>query len=329
MKVKCVDDASRYHESGMRSETKREYTARVEEAIAPIRSGEDASSVEELADKAAFSRFHFQRLFKSVMGETPGELRRRLLLERAAWRLRAGDGSVTEIAFDAEFKSLEGFIRAFGKAFGLSPSRYRRFRPAEFRLAAENGVHYSPTTGALPMSPVPKGEKAMDLVDRLLDHDLWLVRQMLEKCKSLTNEQLDASLLVPSNAITWEKEQNSLRDLLDRIVFAKEVWVAAMEKQEFPSAERARTVDGLIARLEIAYPTFIGLAKRVRDQGKWDETFVDALCEPPETFTFGGMFAHVATFGIFRRQLALEEMRKMGVTDLGYGDPIEWERGLA
>ena len=27
----------------------------------------------------------------------------------------------------------------------------------------------------------------------------------------------------------------------------------------------------------------------------WDDTFVNALCDPPETFTFGGVFAHIMT----------------------------------
>lgn len=296
-------------------------------AVGMLLAGEPGTDVQGLADKTAVSRFHFQRLFKSVMGETPGELRRRLLLERAAWQLQSSTVSVTEIAFEAEYQSLEGFTRSFTKAFGLSPSRYRRTGPPNFRLAAECGLHYSPVVGALPLSLTPKGE-TMDLIDRLLDHDYWLTRRMLERAETLGDEKLDKPFATPSQATSFESEQKTLRDLLDRVVFTKEVWVAALEHQEFPSAEREKSIRGLISRLEIAGPTFITLAKRVRDQNKWDETFVDELCEPPETFSFGGMISHVLTFNTFRRQLALEIMRKMGVEDLGYGDPIEWERQL-
>jgi hypothetical protein len=35
----------------------------------------------------------------------------------------------------------------------------------------------------------------------------------------------------------------------------------------------------------------------------WEDTFLDALCEPPETFTFGGTFAHVITFNFYRRMV--------------------------
>jgi len=165
----------------------------------------------------------------------------------------------------------------------------------------------------------------MDLIDRLLEHDLWLTKKMLECARNLTDEQLDAPLAAPSRAVPFEPWQKSLRDLLDRIIFGKEVWVAATEHKELLD-EPDRSVDGMLRRLEIAYPMWIGLVRRVRDQGQWDLTFVDELCEPPETFTFGGMVAHVSTFGIYRRGLAIEAFRALGIEELGHGDPITWER---
>ena len=67
----------------------------------------------------------------------------------------------------------------------------------------------------------------------------------------------------------------------------------------------------------------------VRDRGTWDDTFVDALCEPPETFTFGGMFAHVMTFNAYRRLNALDALRRLGVNVEGFGCPIEYESTIA
>jgi AraC family transcriptional regulator len=40
------------------------------------------------------------RLVAAALGETPGAFRRRLLLERAAWEIRAGS-SITEAGFAA------------------------------------------------------------------------------------------------------------------------------------------------------------------------------------------------------------------------------------
>ncbi|MEP7359127.1 MAG: hypothetical protein ABI847_17885 [Anaerolineales bacterium] len=68
---------------------------------------------------------------------------------------------------------------------------------------------------------------------------------------------------------------------------------------------------------------FAELARQIRDENRWDETFVDSLCEPPESFTYGGMLAHVLTFSAFRRSMALKHLELHGADDLGYGDPIE------
>ena len=61
----------------------------------------------------------------------------------------------------------------------------------------------------------------------------------------------------------------------------------------------------------------------------WDETFVDALCEPAETFTYGGVFAHIMTFNAHRRLMALDALRQLGVETEGFGDPMEYEESVA
>jgi hypothetical protein len=62
----------------------------------------------------------------------------------------------------------------------------------------------------------------------------------------------------------------------------------------------------------------------VVDEGRLDETFVDALCEPAEVFTYGGMIAHVLTFAAYHRTLAVQALGQAGVEDLGWGDPMKW-----
>ena len=54
------------------------------------------------------------------------------------------------------------------------------------------------------------------------------------------------------------------------------------------------------------------------------ETFVDATCDPPQVFTYGGMLAHVLTFAAHRRTLAIGALHSGGITDLGAGDPMRW-----
>ena len=66
---------------------RREYCARIERVIDYIYAhyGEDLS-IDDLADVAAFSRFHFHRVFAGVVGETVGDFLKRTRLERAASR---------------------------------------------------------------------------------------------------------------------------------------------------------------------------------------------------------------------------------------------------
>ena len=86
---------------------------------------------------------------------------------------------------------------------------------------------------------------------------------------------------------------------------------------------------GIRRRLEAIAPEFRRLVKDIKDRGDWDTAFVDALCDPPETFTFGGAIAHVVTFSAYRREMGIAALRTFGIKDIGYGDPIEWERAHA
>jgi len=52
---------------------------------------------------------------------------------------------------------------------------------------------------------------------------------------------------------------------------------------------------------------------------------VNALCDPPEVFTYGGMMiAHVLTFAAHRRTLVCGALSTAGVPDLVNGDPMRW-----
>jgi AraC-like DNA-binding protein len=278
----------------------------------------------DLAANACMSRFHFHRLFARTLGEAPVAFRRRLLLERAAYQIGHTREAITEIAFGASYESLEGFSRAFRRAYGVSPSEYRRQRRTRYALACRSGLHFKPGEGRW-CAADPRGAMTMDLTDRLVQHDAWLTHRLLVSAKTLTDEQLDRHLEGLRNPLPFEAEGDCLRSVLTRLVETKEIWVAAVEGLSMPD-QAAATMDQLLSRLDLAGAAFANIVLRVRDEGRWDETFVDALCAPAETFTYGGMTAHVLTFSAYRRQVALKIMEEMGVTGLGYGDPIEWER---
>ena len=71
------------------------------------------------------SRFHCDRLVSAAAGEPPAALRRRILLERAAYQLITTDHDILRVAVEAGYASNEAFTRAFRRAFGLAPSRSR------------------------------------------------------------------------------------------------------------------------------------------------------------------------------------------------------------
>ena len=83
-------------------------------------------SVSDVASEAAYSTFHFVRLFKALTGYTPGSYLRRRRLTEAAGELAGGRKRIIEIALDYQFQSQEAFTRAFKDCFGINPSAFRK-----------------------------------------------------------------------------------------------------------------------------------------------------------------------------------------------------------
>jgi hypothetical protein len=117
------------------------------------------------------------------------------------------------------------------------------------------------------------------------------------------------------------------------MVQTKEVWAAALTGGSMPLLDNAppedRTPSATLARMDRAGKEFHSVLTDVRNRSGWENTFVDALCEPPETFTFGGMFADVITFNAHRRMLAIDALQRLGAKVEGCGSPIEYVALLA
>jgi AraC-like DNA-binding protein len=131
-----------------------EYTAPVNRAIGYIgnRLGEPIA-IEDVAAAAGYSRFHFDRLFLAVVGDTASRYIRKRRLSEAARQLVTSNKRILDIALDCQFQSQEAFTRAFRRAFGISPGAYRKRgrlarlfpritlkRPRIFCLDEERGV---------------------------------------------------------------------------------------------------------------------------------------------------------------------------------------------
>jgi AraC-like DNA-binding protein/uncharacterized damage-inducible protein DinB len=290
-----------------------------------LASLENPATTADLARRAFRSRSQFHTLFRALVEETPAAMRRRLLLERAAWTLANTAEPVTSIALDANYGSLEAFTRAFRKAFGLSPSHYRRIGTSRTWLPTASGIHFvRPGTN-------PKGGFEMDLFDRFAGNDSWHTQKLLEAAAQLTPEQLDKPLSAVVEILPWRERTNTLRQLLENIIFTKEVWTAALTGKSFDvsgTPPEQSTPEAMLARLNKTDGELDCVMRETGARGGWDDTFVDALCEPPETFTYGGVFAHIMTFNAHRRIMALDAFRELGVHIEGFGCPMEYEQKL-
>jgi AraC-like DNA-binding protein len=263
-----------------------------------------------VADRAYLSRFHFDRIIAATTGEPPGVLRRRLLLERAAYQLRDGGVTVLAAALAAGYGSAEAFTHAFRRAFGISPTGYRKSAgPA--RLPAPNGIHFHPPGGL--RLPARTRRHGMDVLNLMLEHDCWLIGEMLDRAAGLDDQTLDTPT-------TGSADDGTMRELLTHLVWQKERWAAAIEGRQIADPTRLSMAD-LRAQHAVSGPEFLRLTGTALRQGRADEVFIDATCEPPRSFTIGGMAAHVLTFAAHERELVLGALSRAGVNDLGLGDP--------
>lgn len=104
------------------------YTQRFDTVLAYIDAHlEGDLSVETLSQVANFSPFHFHRQFSGYVGVPVARYVQLMRLRRAAHCL-ASDVTcpVLSAALDAGFDSPESFSRAFRRAFGMTPSAFRR-----------------------------------------------------------------------------------------------------------------------------------------------------------------------------------------------------------
>ena len=165
----------------------------------------------------------------------------------------------------------------------------------------------------------------MDLLDRLLGHDAWTTRQLLECCRGMGDEAFD---------LPFEIGRGTLRATFVHIVRNMEVWSGVMDgsircwsdvAEETPGRQ---TVEALMGRLEAAADRLARVSRRVREEGAWDETWVDVLESPPRLRTYAGAIGHVITHSMHHRGQVMYMLRRLGVERVPEGDVLGWEEGV-
>jgi AraC family transcriptional regulator len=154
-------------------------------------------SLDEIAETASLSRFHFHRIFKAVAGETVADFTRRLRLEAAANRLLSQPlAGITPIAIACGFSSSQNFAKAFRQHFGMTPSAYRQSKIGNKDSKKENVLslrtRYDSDSAFLRVSNPKKRNIKTVAVKELPEYHLAYVRRVGPYVKETCAPQFEA-----------------------------------------------------------------------------------------------------------------------------------------
>jgi AraC-like DNA-binding protein len=100
--------------------------ARISQAVRTIEQNyAEALDLSRLAAHAQLSRYHFLRLFRTIVGATPYQYLMRTRFRAAARGLAERGASILDVALACGFRDLSEFTRGFRRSFDLTPSAYR------------------------------------------------------------------------------------------------------------------------------------------------------------------------------------------------------------
>ena len=231
----------------MSTTTKTDTFARFVEILADSLDDHETSG-EALAASLHLSRFHFDRLVSAAAGEPPAALRRRILLERAAYRLVSSDEDVLSVALEAGYSSHEAFTRAFVRAYGRSSVTVAR-RPTSPARGAERGA-LQPTRGpARPRSRKGDTHGAPDPHGRT---PRLARRRDAHASREAPDEVLDVPVEISVEGLD---DEPTLRSLLSRLVGQLAMWDAAIHDRPYDfGVEDGESVASMRARLAESGP---------------------------------------------------------------------------
>ena len=271
-----------------------------------------------LASRASFSRDHLDRLLAAATGETPVALKRRLLLERAAWQLRTGAATPSEAATAAGYGSLAAFSRAFARAYGVPPSEFA----GTAELDAPNGIHFHPPAGLLiPGAREPVARR--DLTDRMVSHHLARVRELLEAAATLPAEALERPLR-PGLRGRLVRGRGADRGADGR---AAGVHARDLERGDHRRAG-ARATAATCCDASTAPPAASPAwpARSATAAPGTTRSSTPSASRRSRSPT-AGFSSHILSYGAVRREALASTLAELGATVPSSGDPIEWEAG--
>jgi AraC-like DNA-binding protein len=88
-------------------------------------------NLDQISEKACFSRYHFLRLFRQAFNKTPHQYLIERRIEKAKELLSDDELRVTDVCFEVGFQSLGSFSTLFHKYVGHAPVSYRQKEQAK------------------------------------------------------------------------------------------------------------------------------------------------------------------------------------------------------
>jgi AraC family transcriptional regulator len=292
---------------------------RLRELLDAVVDGGGDTGVAAMALRSHSSEFHFSRQVSRLTGEPPAAIRRRVMLERAAWRLRRGE-AVAVVAAEEGWSSPEVFSRAFRRSYGVPPSRAG---DVEFWLPAPNGLHFHPPESLWLTSaedaPTPEVSHLM------VAHDVADTTQLIEAAGELAEAQWRQEISPGQVVLDWDGVEPSVAAVLGAVVWTKEVWLASIEGLDQPVRPDLRSAAELLHDHAAVAARWTAMVADHAERGRLGDIVIDALCDPPESFQLYGIVAHVLVYSAHRRELSRSMLKRHGVF-AGTGDPLDWMR---
>lgn len=154
----------------------------------------------------------------------------------------------------------------------------------------------------------------MTVLDRLLAHDAWTTRQLLMRCRELTDEQWDRALL----------GGRSLHSTFEHLIECMELHTSVLtERASGAAAADDSSIDGLLARHTAVAKDLAEVATRVEREGT-----ADAMVTVPrngDRRSYGSLIGHLITHSAHHRAQILLLMELLGSEDVIEGDVLGWE----
>jgi uncharacterized damage-inducible protein DinB len=161
--------------------------------------------------------------------------------------------------------------------------------------------------------------RRMDILDRLLQYDTWIMRRMLVHCQQLTEAQRHERF-----DIGWE----TVHATLVHVVANMELWNDLLHGRtpQDDSNSRVPSLNELIARHQAVAEELGALARGQAARGNLDGIMVDTLNDPPTESTCGTVLCDIFHENMVHRSEVRHMLKRLYAPPLEAYDPISWER---